>query len=90
MDVNARHLKSHPEFTLGQLFGYLLVQERVLGGEWTGPRNLCPDVVAMRFFLAALGKAKAIELLHQVSSQYDPTGEVVNEEQLERLERYFD
>jgi hypothetical protein len=71
------------------LLGELLVLERVLGREWRGRRDLCPEVVALRLFLTALGIPLARQLLAKLREAGNNDRGYLDEIQLERLERYF-
>lgn len=64
----------------------MLIIERYERRAYRGDKERCPDVVALRFLLAAWGPTKSRELVEQLKKDADPEFNPVDEVQLARLE----
>lgn len=89
VDIEGRHITSHPEYEKAALLRDLLELESMAGRMWVGNRAECPEVLALRFFLCALGKEEGGRLVAEIRRDNGRRYERLDEVQMERLERYF-
>lgn len=88
-DPNMRHLCAHIKYTPLRLLREMMMLESLNGRVWDGPRDECPEVVALRFYLTALGPETASQLVQQLREDNGREYRKLDEEQIERLGQYL-